>query len=215
MPTVAGAMLDGPRDLRRDHRIHSRTVTTQQKATLKPYLNEIRDWVARGMTDVWIAHTLNSTPASISAFRSANGILRRDAGEARGGDVPPPVMPPDAAEVEVETKPKRRRSSRAKKPVEAAETQVVEVSAAAGEDGPGSSRRRRRGGRGRGRKPQHSFEAVLDHGEEGYGFWLDGAVKDDPVFAEHWGERRALLVRVEADQIVIRPDDRANGASSS
>ena len=56
---------------------------------------------------------------------------------------------------------------------------------------------------------------MLDHGEEGYGFWLDGAVKDDPVFAEHWGERRALLVRVEADQIVIRPDDRANGASSS
>ncbi len=215
MPTVAGTMLDGPGDRRRDHRIHSRTVTTQQKATLKPYLNEIRDWVARGMTDVWIAHTLNSTPASISAFRSANGILRRDAGEARGGDVPPPVMPPDAAEVEVETKPKRRRSSRAKKPVEAAETQVVEVSAPAGEDAAGSSRRRRRGGRGRGRKPQHSFEAVLDHGEEGYGFWLDGAVKDDPVFAEHWGERRALLVRVEADQIVIRPDDRANGASSS
>jgi hypothetical protein len=28
------------------------------------------------------------------------------------------------------------------------------------------------------------------------------------VFAEHWSGRRALLVRVEADQIVIRPDDR-------
>jgi hypothetical protein len=189
-------------------------VTTQQKATLKPYLNEIRDWVARGMTDVWIAHTLNSTPASISAFRSANGILRRDAGEARGGDVPPPVMPPDATEVEIETKPKRRRSSRAKKPAEAPETQAVETAAASsGEEGAGS-RRRRRGGRGRGRKPLHSFEAVLDHGEEGYGFWLDGAVKDDPVFAEHWGSRRALVVRVEADQIVIRADDRANGSAS-
>jgi hypothetical protein len=204
-------MVDAGGERRRRHPIHSRTVTTQQKATLKPYLNEIRDWVARGMTDVWIAHTLNSTPASISAFRSANGILRRDAGEARGGDVPPPVMPPDATEVAVETKPKRRRSSRAKKPTETAETQV-EVAAGSSEEG-AASRRRRRGGRGRGRKPtQHAFEAVLDHGDEGYGFWLDGAVKDDPVFAEHWGDRRALVVRIEADQIVIRPDDRANGA---
>ena len=49
---------------------------------------------------------------------------------------------------------------------------------------------------------------MLDHGDEGYGFWLDGAVRDDPVFAEHWAGVRALSVRVEADQIVIRADDR-------
>ena len=214
MPTVAGAMLDGPRDRRRDHRIHSRTVTTQQKATLKPYLNEIRDWVARGMTDVWIAHTLNSTPASISAFRSANGILRRDAGEARGGDVPPPVMPPDAAEVEVETKPKRRRSSRAKKPVEAAETQVVEVSRRPARTPPAAAPTAPRRSWARpeaaaqlrgGARPRRGGLRLLARRRR----------QDDPMFAEHWGERRALLVRVEADQIVIRPDDRANGASSS
>jgi hypothetical protein len=52
------------------------------------------------------------------------------------------------------------------------------------------------------------YEAALDHGDEGYGFWLDGAVRDDPVFAEHWAGRRAILVRIEADQIVVRPDDR-------
>ena len=51
---------------------------TTTKATLKPYLAEIRDWVSQGMTDVWIAHPLNSTPSSISAFRSQHGILRRD-----------------------------------------------------------------------------------------------------------------------------------------
>ena len=34
------------------------------------------------------------------------------------------------------------------------------------------------------------------------------AVRDDPVFAEHWADRRAIVVRIEADQIVIRPDDR-------
>ena len=61
-----------------------------QKATLKPYLEEIRQWVEQGRTDIWIAHTLNSTPASISAFRSQHGILRRDAAEGRGASVPPP-----------------------------------------------------------------------------------------------------------------------------
>ena len=78
-------------------------------------------------------------------------------------------------------------------------------SASADEEAP-ARKRRRRGGRGR--KRPAGYEAVLDHGEEGYGFWLDGAVRDDPVFAEHWAGVRALIVRVEADQIVIRADDR-------
>jgi hypothetical protein len=185
---------------------------TTQKATLKPYLAEIREWVAQGMTDVWIAHTLNSTPASISAFRSQHGILRRDvAAEAIGGDVPPPVMPPEADEAEPETRPRRRsRGGRKKSGAEP----VVAVAAAdereAG-DGEGTAKRRRRGGRGRGSGSRRtpSFEAVLDTGDEGYGFWLDGAVRDDPVFAEHWAERRAIVVRIEADQIVIRPVDEA------
>ena len=46
---------------------------------------------------------------------------------------------------------------------------------------------------------------MLDTGDEGYGFWIDGAVRDDPVFAEHWASRRAIVVKIEADQIVIRP----------
>ena len=84
-----------------------------QRATLKPYLAEIREWVAQGYTDVWIAHTLNSTPSSISSFRSENGILRRDvAGETTGADVPPPVLPADAEEPAAGRKPKRRRRTR-------------------------------------------------------------------------------------------------------
>jgi hypothetical protein len=182
-----------------------------QKATLKPYLDEIRQWVEQGRTDVWIAHTLNSTPASISAFRSSHGILRRDvASEARSA---PPVIPPDAPPEESPTKRRRR----AKKPTGApplsapsAEKQVVAVAVAAGggsdDEGP-ARKRRRRGGRGR-KRSAAGYEAVLDHGDEGYGFWFDGAVRDDPVFAEHWAGIRALTVRIEADQIVIRPDDR-------
>jgi hypothetical protein len=185
---------------------------TTQKATLKPYLAEIREWVAQGMTDVWIAHTLNSTPASISAFRSQHGILRRDvASEAIGNDVPPPVMPPEADEAEPEARPRRRSRGGRKK--SGAEPMAVAAAAEEREpgDGEGTAKRRRRGGRGRGSGSRRtpSFEAVLDAGDEGYGFWLDGAVRDDPVFAEHWAERRAIVVRIEADQIVIRPADEA------
>jgi hypothetical protein len=191
-------------------------VTTTQKATLKPYLEEIRQWVEQGRTDIWIAHTLNSTPASISAFRSQHGILRRDAAEGRGASVPPPVIPPDAPPEEPATKTRRRRTKKATGGVaplsgplpeaEAAHPATTTATATGAADEASGRRRRRRGGRGR--KQAAGYEAALDHGEEGYGFWLDGAVRDDPVFAEHWSNRRALLVRIEADQIVIRPDDR-------
>jgi hypothetical protein len=187
-------------------------VSTPQKATLKPYLGEIREWVEQGRTDVWIAHTLNSTPASISAFRSTHGILRRDiASEARTAGAPP-VIPPDAPPEEEPTKRRRRPKKSDGAPPLSAPAPAAEGAAAAAvavsgaEDAPGK-RRRRRGGRGR--KRPAGYEAVLDHGEEGYGFWLDGAVRDDPVFGEHWADVRALVVRIEADQIVIRADDRA------
>src|SRR4051794_11572569 len=175
-----------------------------QKATLKPYLEEIRQWVDQGRTDVWIAHTLNSTPASISAFRSQHGILRRDLAEGRGASVPPPVIPHDAPPEEPATKTRRRRSKKVTGGVAPLSGPLPNAPAAAtpaaaeeapGEEGAGR-RRRRRGGRGR--KQPTGYEAVLDRGEEGYGFWLDGAVRDDPVFAEHWSGRRALLVRIEA-----------------
>jgi hypothetical protein len=185
---------------------------TTTKATLKPYLTEIRDWVSQGMTDVWIAHRLNSTPASISAFRSQHGILRRDVlTEVYAADVPPPVIPPEADEPEPEAKPRRRSRGGRKKT--GAEPVPVPVAAEErnGAEGEGPAKRRRRGGRGRGSGSRRtpSFEAVLDTGDEGYGFWLDGAVRDDPVFAEHWASRRAIQVRIEADQIVIRPADEA------
>src|SRR5918911_1411618 len=43
-----------------------------------------------------------------------------------------------------------------------------------------------------------------DPSEEGYGLWLDPAVQDDPVYAEHWAGHRPVTVAVERDQIVIR-----------
>ena len=58
--------------------------------------------------------------------------------------------------------------------------------------------RARGGARGRGRRKP--LEATCDQGEEeGYGIWLDPAVKDDPTYAEHWQGQRALRVTIEPE----------------
>jgi hypothetical protein len=79
-------------------------------------------------------------------------------------------------------------------------------------DGAAKTRRRRgrRGGRGRrtgggGRGgAKRALEGTFDHGDEGYGLWLDPAVQDDPVYAEHWAGHRPVVVSIEQNQIVIR-----------
>jgi hypothetical protein len=67
-------------------------------------------------------------------------------------------------------------------------------------------RRGRRGGRGRRRAGAASaaLEGTFDHGDEGYGLWLDPAVADNAVYAEHWAGHRPVTVTIEEDQIVIR-----------
>ncbi len=74
------------------------------------------------------------------------------------------------------------------------------------EERPARRRRGRRGGRGaRGhRRSTGPLEATFDHGEEGYGLWLDPAVQDDPIYAEYWAGHRPVEVAIEEDQIVIR-----------
>ena len=67
---------------------------------------------------------------------------------------------------------------------------------------PRRRRRGRRGGRGRRRKPK-ALEGTFDHGDEGFGLWLDPAVQDDAVYAEHWAGHRPVTVTVEPDRIVI------------
>ena len=70
---------------------------------------------------------------------------------------------------------------------------------------PKKRRRGRRGGRGRKSKGAASeLEGTFDHGEEGYGLWLDPAVEDNAVYAEHWAGHRPVTVTIEEDQIVIR-----------
>ena len=74
-----------------------------------------------------------------------------------------------------------------------------------GDEGePRRRRRGRRGGRGRRRGGQSApLEGTFDHGEEGYGLWLDPSIQDNPVYAEHWAGHRPVTISVEPDRIVI------------
>lgn len=56
------------------------------------------------------------------------------------------------------------------------------------------------------REPGSVFEAVLDHGEEGWGLWLDPSVLEDPIWKEHWSGVEALVVKLAEDSIVVEPD---------
>ena len=82
-------------------------------------------------------------------------------------------------------------------------TEDEDADAVEDEEKPRGRRRGRRGGRGRRRK-RTALEGTFDHGEEGYGLWLDPAVQDDPVYAEHWAGHRPVTIDVEPERIVIK-----------
>ena len=82
-----------------------------------------------------------------------------------------------------------------------------------GEEKP-KRRRGRRGGRGRRAGRRKDLEGTFDHGEEGYGLWLDPAVQDDPVYAEHWAGHRPVTVTIEPDRIVIKRAGEADESSN-
>jgi hypothetical protein len=163
------------------------------RRSLKPQLNQIRAWVRQGRTDAWIAHQLEVSTSELREFRKQHGFTpdEEDAGSSE-------VDLRDEIEAEIE-------AATAEEPEEE-ETDESEADEEAkdGEGGERPKRRRRRGRRG-GRGRRKEIEATFDHGEtDGYGLWLDPAVKDNPVYAEHWAGKREVTVRIDADQIVIR-----------
>lgn len=50
---------------------------------------------------------------------------------------------------------------------------------------------------------ESTYEAVFDHGNEGYGVWFDGMVRDDPMYRQHWKGNRQIYLKIEEDRIVI------------
>ena len=78
---------------------------------------------------------------------------------------------------------RRARGRRGRQPTTEADEEEAEDDGEADEDEDADAparRRGRRGGRGRRRPAARSLEGTFDHGEEGYGLWLDPAIQDDP-----------------------------------
>ena len=175
------------------------------RRSLKPQLNQIRTWVRQGRTDAWIAHQLEVSVADIRAFKREHELAPADAeGE---GDVAPAGAEPDEQDLRAEDDALVAAALEAERQAEEEESSEEDESEDGDDDDdadkPRRRRRGRRGGRGRRRRPK-PLEGTFDHGDEGYGLWLDPAVQDDPVYAEHWAGHRPIEVTIEEDQIVIR-----------
>jgi hypothetical protein len=185
------------------------------RRSLRPQLNQIRGWVRQGRTDAWIAHQLEVTVQQIQSFKRENEL------EADGESAGEPIEEIDlraeddaAIAAELEAEAARRAEEEAKLAEEAAKRAAEEDAEPAVEDDgdekkPAPRKRARRSTRTRRRDDAAgSFEGTFDHGEEGYGLWLDPAIEDNPIYAEHWAGHRPVEVTIEEDQIVIR---RASG----
>ncbi len=181
------------------------------RKSLKPQLNQIRMWVRQGRTDAWIAHQLEVPVGQVEGFKKEfdldeeAGADNGSAGFAAEGDLRAGDEALVAARLEEDEAAAAERRARGEEDEEEEEEEEDEES---GEGASRRSRRSRRGRRGgRRRSGGRELEGTFDHGEEGYGLWLDPSIADDPVYAEHWAGQRAVSVKVEADRIVIRRAD--------
>jgi hypothetical protein len=167
------------------------------RRSLKPQLNQIRTWVRQGRTDAWIAHQLEVAVRDIDAFKREHGLAPEGEEEAFSDD--PDLRAEDDALIaaEFDAEPEDDEDE---------DDEGEGQSDGDGESGSGDRPRRRRGrrgGRGRKRRPK-TLEGSFDHGEEGYGLWLDPSIQEDSVYAEHWAGHRPVTISVEPDRIVIR-----------
>ena len=160
----------------------------------------------QGRTDAWIAHQLEVSVGDIRVFKREHELAPAEAVEgeafAPGSEVEElDLRAEDDALVAEALEAERQAEQAAEDEDESVESEDGDGD---GDDRPRRRRRGRRGGRGRGRARQtKALEGTFDHGEEGYGLWLDPAVQDDPTYAEHWAGHRPVTVTIEANRIVI------------
>ena len=189
------------------------------RRSLKPQLNQIRAWVHQGRTDAWIAHQLEVSANELREFRKQYDLSPDD---ENAGSSEIDLRDEIEAEIEAATEAEEaeeEKQAESEGEGEGDEDEEREEQGEGGAGGAGRRRRRRRGRRG-GRGRRKELEATFDHGEsDGYGLWLDAAVKENPVYTEHWAGKRDVTVRIEADQIVIRragePQGQSNGSGES
>jgi hypothetical protein len=176
------------------------------RRSLRPHLNQIRAWVRQGRTDAWVAHQLEVTVRDIEQFKRQNELVSDE--ESPNGssstDYPEEIdlRAEDDALIAAELEAAEAQAAeRADAEVEESDEEDAEEASA-----PRTRRRSRRGGRGRSRATGRGapLEGTFDHGEEGYGLWMDPAIQENPIYAEHWAGHRPVEVTVEPDRIVIR-----------
>jgi hypothetical protein len=176
------------------------------RRSLRPELNRIRAWVRQGRTDAWIAHQLEVTVQQIQAFKREQGLEPNGDPEAGIGidfDDEIDLRAEDDALIAAELE--AAEAQRAEQEDEDSDSDEDEDDEGEEKRGGAKRRRGRRGGRrGGSRRKSSALEATFDHGEEGYGLWLDASVQDDPIYAEYWAGHRPVEVTIEEDQIVIR-----------
>jgi hypothetical protein len=165
------------------------------RKSLRPQLNQIRAWVRQGRTDAWIAHQLAVPASQLRDFRHRHGLT------AEGEEPAADLDLRDEIEAEIEAELGEPEPEEEEEATDEGEG-TGEGEEKEGEERTGRRRRRRRGRRGRGRR--RPLEATFDQGdEEGYGIWLDPAIKDDPTYTEHWAGQKALKVTIEPERIVL------------
>ncbi|MGI9117719.1 MAG: hypothetical protein ACR2JV_08830 [Gaiellales bacterium] len=180
--------------------------------SLKPQLNQIRTWVGEGVTDIWIAHQLDVTPAQIADFRRKQGLLRPDESPAPAKARAPRAAKPKAdkpkadkskAEKPKADKPKPGRRTSAT-PTTEAPTTGGDDAADAEEAGTAKRRRRgRRGGRGRGRSRAQTIPARIEHTADGVVIRIDAGVLESEAYRAHWSDVAEGAVTVTATGIAI------------
>src|SRR5271165_363539 len=178
------------------------------RKSLRPHLNQIRAWVRQGRTDAWVAHQLEVSVRDIEQFKRQNELVSDDeaaegAGAADFEEID--LRAEDDALIAAELEAAELEAAEAEAERAAREADADDEDEDGEEDRP-RRRRSRRGGRGRrsGARNTAPLEGTFDHGEEGYGLWLDPAIQENPIYAEHWAGHRPVEVAVEEDRIVIR-----------
>ncbi len=178
------------------------------RRSLRPHLNQIRSWVRQGRTDAWVAHQLEVTVQEIEQFKRQNDLLGDDSpvdGTGASDSYPDEIDLRAEDDELIATELEAAMEAERVKAEESAQKRA-QASTEIDEDVSSVTTRRRRGRRGRRSSSRDAapLEGTFDHGEEGYGLWLDPAIQDNPIYAEHWAGHRPVQVTVEEDQIVIR-----------
>ena len=167
----------------------------------------------QGRTDAWIAHQLEVSAKSVAGFKRKHDLAPGEEAFSAETDLfgprieenEPDLRAEDEAAVAAALEAEQDEPEDEDDADAGEDSDSGDVDDSDGDDGNAGQRRRRRGRRGgRGRARQRKpLEGTFDHGEEGYGLWLDPGVQDDPVYAEHWRGHRSVTVTIEADRIVI------------